>query len=377
VIERMATEGAYVTTGEPLYRIADLSSVWVQLDAYERDLSALLVGQTVRIAIESLSDESFEGRVAFIDPTVDRERRTARVRVEVLNPDGRLRPGMFAQAVVHGRPGAAGERPLVVPATAPLLTGRRAIIYVEVPDTERPTYEARVVRLGPRAGDVYPVVAGLVEGERIVIRGAFVLDADLQIRGGTSMMMGPDDNDEGLWDQAIDLPSSERSKLRPVVVAYLELQRALSADDLPGAKQAAESLVKNTAPVSLEKPANAKEAWPALARDLGQHAQHIAQASSLEKARGGFEALSGQLNTLLRRFGNPLDRPLSIAFCPMASGKGAKWIQEGKEIENPYFGKAMQSCGEIRETASPSAYLPVPIAPRRPTPSAAPQGHQH
>jgi membrane fusion protein, copper/silver efflux system len=377
VIERLATEGAYVTTGEPLYRVADLSAVWVQLDAYERDLPALRAGQNVRITVESLPAESFEGRVTFIDPIVDPERRTARVRVEVVNREGRLRPGMFAQAVVQGQPGTAIERPLVIPQTAPLFTGRRAIVYVEVPEAERPTYEARIVRLGPRAGDVFPVVAGLSEGERIVTRGAFVLDADLQIRGGTSMMVGPDDTDEGPWDQAIEIASSERRKLRPVVTAYLELQQALSLDDLSGAKRASDSLSKQTARVSIARPQAASEAWQRLARDLGQHALHIAQADSLEAARGGLEAISGQMLVLLRQLGNPLDRPLSIAFCPMATGRGATWIQGGTDIENPYFGQAMRDCGEIREHVQPSTYVPQPARSPRPPPTAAPQGHQH
>jgi membrane fusion protein, copper/silver efflux system len=377
VIERLATEGAYVTMGEPLYRVADLSRVWVQLDAYERDLPALQVGQLVRVTVEALPSESFEGRVAFIDPTVDSQRRTARVRVEVVNREGRLRPGMFAQAVVQGDPGTAAERPLVIPHTAPLFTGRRAIVYVEVPLAQRPTYEARIVRLAPRAGDVYPVVAGLVEGERIVSRGAFVLDADLQIRGGTSMMVGPDDTDEGPWDQAIEIPSTERRTLRPVVVAYLELQQALSRDDLSGAKKASASLAKHTAEVRIARPRAASETWLALARQLGQHGQHISQADSLESARGEFEALSAQLMALLRRFGNPLDRELSIAVCPMAAGRGATWIQDGMQVENPYFGQVMRDCGEIRESVRPGAYRAQPTAPRRAPPTAAPEGHQH
>lgn len=378
VLERVATEGAYVSTGDALYRIADLSRVWVQLDAYQRDLPAIEEGQAVRIAVESLPDEVFEGKVAFIDPTVDSARRTARVRVEVANREGRLRPGMFVQAVVHGQSAAAtSERPLVVPQTAPLFTGRRSVVYVEVAEADRPTYEARVVRLGPRAGDVYPVVAGLVEGERVVSRGAFVLDADLQIRGGNSMMAGPDDTDEGPWDEVIDIPASERRKLAPVVEAYQDLQQALSLDDLPAAKRAAESLVEHAARVKLERPQAASEAWLALSRELGQRALHIARADSLEVARGAFEVLSAHMKALLRSFGNPLDSSLSLAFCPMASGQGAAWIQRGPEVENPYFGHAMRDCGEIHETLPPGAHLPRPVAPRRPPPAAAPEGHKH
>src|SRR5690606_28037673 len=127
-------------------------------------------------------------KVTFIDPTLDPSKRTAKVRVVVDSKKGKLRPGMFAEAVVQDATAAGAEPPLVVPASAPLFTGHRALVYVEVPNTEAPTYEPRVVRLGPRTGAVYPVVAGLGEGERVVTRGAFALDADLQIRGGASML---------------------------------------------------------------------------------------------------------------------------------------------------------------------------------------------
>ncbi len=222
ITERLATEGQYVTTGTPLYRVADLSKVWVQLDAYESDLPKLAVGRAVKLSIDALPGETIEGKVAFVNPVVDPRTRTARVRVEVENPKGELRPGMYAEAVVAGRTdvaaagqGAQAQRPrslapapsrvregeltagqaapLVIPKTAPLFTGRRSVVYVEVPNAAQPTYEARVVQLGPLSDDLYPVVSGLREGERVVTEGAFALDADLQIRGGASMMTLPDD----------------------------------------------------------------------------------------------------------------------------------------------------------------------------------------
>lgn len=190
VIERLATQGSYVETGSGLYRVADLSTLWVQLDAYESDLPVLKAGQEVRLKVEAAPGEQFTGRVTFVDPIVDPKTRTARVRIEVKNRDRRLRPGMFVEASVQSdaRGAPAEEAPLVVPATAPLFTGRRSVVYVEVPDAEQPTYEARVITLGPRMGELYPVLTGLHEGERVVVHGAFAIDADLQIRGGPSMM---------------------------------------------------------------------------------------------------------------------------------------------------------------------------------------------
>ncbi|MBL4635109.1 MAG: efflux RND transporter periplasmic adaptor subunit, partial [Kofleriaceae bacterium] len=235
VLERLATEGSYVKTGTGLLQIADLTSLWVQLDAYESDLPLLSIGQEVSLKVEALPGESFSGRVMFVDPVINQRTRTTRVRVEVKNTDGKLRPNMFAEAVVKGNQGDAHHSQLVIPDTAPLFTGRRSLVYVEVPNSERPTYDARLVRLGPKMGDVYPVIAGLAEGDRVVTHGAFTLDADLQIRGGRSMMTAPDDTGDGPYDKIVSIPTKYEKPLAKVVSSYLSLHEALASDDLEAA----------------------------------------------------------------------------------------------------------------------------------------------
>ena len=379
VIERIATEGAYVSTGTPLYRLANLSTLWLQLDAYESDLSGVALEDSVRVMVDALPGEDFEGKVAFIDPTIDPRTRTARVRVVLDNAEGRLRPGMFAQATVATGAVADGRSPLVVPATAPLFTGRRAILYVEVRDGDRTAYEARTVRLGPRLGDFYPVVAGLSEGERVVSRGAFALDADLQIRGGASMMTSPDDSAEGVWDAAIELSAGQRGQLAPIVTAYLAVQEALAADSLSEAKAGAERLIAAIATVSFERLREAAAAWAEVSAGLGQHGRHVKMATDLEGARSGFEGLSQEVEVLLRRFGNPLDTPLNVAFCPMAVGsEGASWVQRGTEIENSYFGASMRDCGEIQHQVPAGSFLSPPADSSATRQAPAPAGgHQH
>ena len=357
VIERLATEGAYVSTGTPLYRVADLRTLWVQLDAYESDLSRLSVGQPVTVSVDALPGEQFEGRVTFIDPTLDARRRTAKVRVQVANRDGRLRPGMFAEATVATHEASGEQRPLVVPATAPLFTGRRAIVYAEVRVGDAVAYEPRTVRLGPRLGDVYPVVAGLSEGDRVVTRGAFALDADLQIRGGPSMMTGADDREQAS-SGAIDLPPSAAVTLAPVVSAYLSVQVALADDDLPQSVKAAEALIRSVTQVKLSRPSDAVAAWAPIAEALRVHARHVVRAGDLEGARQGFEPLSEAVIRLLATFGNPLDGPVRLAHCPMAAGsEGAQWVQQGAEVDNSYFGASMLTCGEVRQEVAPGGFL--------------------
>lgn len=371
VLERLTTEGAYVTTGAPLYRIADLSRLWVQLDAYESDLSRIAVGQEVRVRVEALPGEEFEGKVAFIEPTLDATRRTTQVRVEVNNRNGRLRPGMFAATTLSARASETSDdgarQPLVVPATAPLFTGRRAVVYVEVQDGDHLAYEARTVRLGPRLGDYYPVVAGLSEGERVVVRGAFVVDADLQIKGGPSMMTGSDDAAD-VWEGIVELPAAERIKFAPILEAYLATQKALAEDDLGGAQRAARGVSASVARVEFPASSRATKTWPGLAASLRKHAESVAAAGDLESARAGFEALSEAVATLVRHFGNPLDEPLHVAFCPMAFGsRGATWLQRGETIDNAYFGASMRTCGEVQHEVAPGSYLmsPEPVKGER------------
>lgn len=358
IMERMATEGAYVQTGTPLYRIVNLNTLWIQLDAYESDLPRLALGQTVQIEVDAFSSETFDGKITFIDPTLDAQKRTARVRVEVDNTDGRLRPGMFAQAMVEA--GGTEKSSLIIPASAALFTGRRSIVYVEVPGAERPTYEPRNVRLGPRLGDFYPVVAGLSEGERVVSRGAFVLDADLQIKGGASMMSAPDDREAREDDDFVELSGAELKLLEPVMAAYLGVQRALAADDHTAAKEAAGQLLTGLAEVKFDKSASAAEAFKKISSPLGQHGKHVSMSKDIEEARLGFENLSRAAADILRVFGNPLPNPVVLAHCPMALGtNGADWIQEGKVIDNSYFGASMRTCGDVVHVVDPGTHLSV------------------
>lgn len=353
VIERVATEGAYLDVGAPLYRLSDLSTLWVQLDAYEQDLSRLAVGQEVSLAVEALPGVLFAGQVAFIDPTLDASRRTSRVRVQVDNPSGQLRPGMFAEAVVLA---PSQDSPLVIPATAPLFTGRRSIVYVETAMADgRRAYEPRTVRLGTRLGEVYPVVAGLSEGERVVSRGAFAIDADLQIQGGQSMMSAPDDRGLG-GEEPTMLSAAQRRVFAPVVQAYLDVQTALAADDLPAAQQASDALVQAVTQVQAE--GAAEMVWDALAADMRTPAAAIGAAENIEGARAAFEGLSVVAERLLRQLGNPLSTPVRVAHCPMAMGSdGARWLQRGEEIDNAYFGATMRRCGEIVAEVESGMYL--------------------
>jgi Cu(I)/Ag(I) efflux system membrane fusion protein len=377
VIERLATEGAYVRAGTGLYRVADLRRIWVQLDAYESDLPLLRLGQGVELEVSALPGDTFSGTVTFVDPVLDARTRTARVRIEVSNKDRSLAPGMFAEAIVKGRE-EGGEQPLLIPESAPLFTGRRSLVYVERRAEDRYIYEARVVRLGARVGEYYPVIAGLGEGERIVTHGAFAIDADLQIRAGSSMMTVPDDTETGPYDDVTPVPKEYEVALGQVLEHYLALHRALASDDLAAAKGSMQKAVTATEKLHAKGPGAFADGWQAISRQLLVHGKHLGHASTLDEARLPFRDVSQQIATLLRVFGNPLEDTVHLAFCPMAlNNEGAEWVQRSATIENPYFGASMHRCGEVHNAVVHGSYLPAKGGSQEPPRAAPAGGHNH
>jgi RND family efflux transporter MFP subunit len=184
VSERKVTQGQYVNTGDVLYTVTDLSTVWVKADIYETDLPQVRVGQSVEIMSESLPGSKLRGQVGFLEPMVNAQTRTTAARIQVANPGMRLRPGMFVQARFVL---AAGENALAVPRSAVVNTGERQVVYVA---RGNGVFEAQAVQLGAVAGDYYPVLAGLRGGERIVTEGNFLMDSQTRITGGMGGMFG-------------------------------------------------------------------------------------------------------------------------------------------------------------------------------------------
>ncbi|MHC4783365.1 MAG: efflux RND transporter periplasmic adaptor subunit, partial [Planctomycetota bacterium] len=257
VIDKKATEGTYVKTGTPIYTIADLSKLWVLMDAYESDLAWIQYGQAVEFSTPSLPGQVFSGRVSFISPVLNDQTRSVKVRAVLDNTESKLKPNMLVSAFVktpvteqgpamatdlvgkwicpmHGQivKDAAGAcdicgmdlvaaeslgltkevgsmLPLVVPASAALITGRaldKAVVYVQVEGADKPTFVGKEVTLGPRAGDYYIVRSGLMEGERVVTNGNFKIDSEMQIRAKPSMMTSPT---EALQEQVKVMPGEQ------------------------------------------------------------------------------------------------------------------------------------------------------------------------
>jgi membrane fusion protein, copper/silver efflux system len=409
VTGRMVSEGDYVETGGVLFRIADLSTVWVILDAYEIDTPWLRYGQPLTFTTDALPGRSFEGRISFIPPVLEQATRTFRLRVNVPNGDLALRPGMFVTARVRARVAGEGlvidpswegkwispmhpeivkdgpgqcdvcgmdlvpaadlgykmtkdvEAPLVVPASAVLQTGRRAVVYVEVPDRDEPVYEGREIVLGPRAGDVFLVVSGLNEGERVVTNGAFKIDSSLQLLAKPSMMSAP----ETEAPPAIEASLEMKEALGGLLEAYFPVWRALAGDDLASARESASKLEASThRHHGLPGDPIGSEFFERMLADLSKSAAGIASADDIGKARKVFEDASNALIRGVRTVGPPTGFTVHLAFCPMTfEGRRADWLQDDDALLNPYFGAAMLRCGEFEALNLPSAPAAAPQAP--------------
>jgi Cu(I)/Ag(I) efflux system membrane fusion protein len=272
VIEKNVRQGQYVKEGDVLYRIANLDPVWLYLDLYEYDVGSVQVAQAVDVAVEALPGEKFTGKVVFIDPFLDEKTRTVRARVNLPNLERMLRPGMYASVVIRAplmadgtvaptglegkylcpmhpeivreKPGdceicemalekvpqrkAATKKngheghemevmPLAIPASAVLDTGRRKITYRQANEG---AFELIELDLGPRAdgtddhgnkASYFVVKSGLKAGDRLVVRGGFLLDSQRQIEGMPSLLF-PEGQKGGQLHSGHDMPTPKASK---------------------------------------------------------------------------------------------------------------------------------------------------------------------
>ena len=187
VTTKKVNVGDYVSQGASLFDIANLSRVWVLFDAYESDLPFLNVGNTVSFSLQALPDKDFNSTIRFIDPVIDPVSRVAKVRVEVDNSGGKLKPEMFATGIVKANLNAYKDK-LVIPRSAVLWTGKRSVVYVKQSDSDELHFRMREIETGPMLGNSYVVISGLEEGEEIVSDGTFSVDAAAQLEGKPSMM---------------------------------------------------------------------------------------------------------------------------------------------------------------------------------------------
>ncbi|WJJ96424.1 efflux RND transporter periplasmic adaptor subunit [Algibacter luteus] len=394
VMSRNVELGDYIKAGGNLFDIANLSTVWVMFEAYEADIPWIHVGDKVNFTIQAIPGKNFEGKITYVDPFVSSKTRVAKVRVEVNNPSNKLLPEMYASGIIRAKMKGM-ENTIVIPKSAVLWTGKRAVVYVKVPHEKTISFVYREITLGPDMGQFYSVKEGLEEGEIVATNGVFRIDASAQLLGQKSMMnpdggkvnvghnhggmgMDGDAKDDGVdhskmdmgdskmegetdhsnmemetdhtdMDQRITTTDAFKSQLEQVFKAYIKLKDAFVGDDGSTANASAKTLLNAMNKVDMKQLSdhNAHNHWMTISKEITESATSISKISDIKKQRSHFKHLSAHLSKGVKLFG--VNQKVYEQFCPMAdSNKGAYWLSLNEQIKNPYYGSKMLTCGDTK-----------------------------
>ena len=190
VINKIAVDGARVTAGEPLFEIANLDRLWIQADVYESELQFIRMGAPTTTTLSHIPGRTWTGRVTFIAPTVDPMTRTVKVRTELDNADGAVKPDMFGDVVIQ----QPERRVIVVPDSAVLQTGTRSVVFIVRGDG---TFEPREITTGTKEEQSYEVRSGLAAGEKVVTQANFLIDSESRLKAALAQMNAPGGHQHG------------------------------------------------------------------------------------------------------------------------------------------------------------------------------------
>ena len=320
VVKRYVYEGQYVQEGEKLFEVADFSTMWFQFIAYEQDLPSLKLDQKVTVRTAALPDKVFHAQIKFIDPNIDDTTRSARVRVEIDNPNRELRHKLYGEGIVE----LEAPEVIAVPKNAVLWPGDSPRVYV---DLGNGAYQQRLVILGRAGNDFLEVLEGVKEGERVVASGGMLIDSQAHLQN----VSAPAEESPPLPDPAMSMNAQQHEALEKFLAAMADLADTLARDDL-GAFDAAIAKL------------------PPLPEDFPKVSAPSVPAADLAAARLSFLPLSEAAANYAMQVRGHFPK-LRIFRCPMSqmAGEGipknAKWIQLSANLRNPFMGQEMLGCG--------------------------------
>ncbi len=368
VVSKNVNLGDYINRGQAIYKVADLSRVWVLFDVYEADMPWIKKGDEITFTVSSLPGQQFEGKVSFIDPTIDPKTRVAKARVEVKNSDMMLKPEMFASGKVISTVKNASDA-LVVPKSAVMWTGERSVVYVKNSSDNGINFIMREITLGPALGETYLVREGLQPGEEIATSGTFSIDAAAQLAGKPSMMSpeggtvmtGHNHGEMSSANESMQMENTKmemtydvddkfKKQIKAVYSAYLPVKDALVASNAAQVQQSATKLKSELGNVNMELlKGEAHNVWMSYLNPLQKAIDKMTSNLDLKVQREALIPLTNNLFKSIKTFEvNGLQG--YYQFCPMADdNKGAYWLSAEDDVKNPYFGDAMLTCGEVVE----------------------------
>lgn len=353
VNQKRVAVGDYLSTGEVLFDVQNLYSLWALFDVYENDLPNVRVGQTINFTTPSTPNKIFKAKITFVNPVIDPNTRAATIRAEVSNTTGKLKPEMFVtgELATYQKTSA-----LTVPKSAVLWTGQRSVVYVKIPDTDIPSFEYREIEIADATASGYAVVSGLAYGEEVVTNGAFVIDASAQLNNQVSMMnknvMAKNAiHSTHLPDYTSTTPQIFKEQLTAIASSYLLLKDALVASDQQKAAENVNDILGKAQKVDMSLVKDkAHIYWMEQLKAIQSHGKKIGESEDIEEQRKQFDFLSQALIKSLKVFGVEGDT-FYVQHCPMANDNdGADWLSKHKKILNPYFGEKMLTCGTVQDT---------------------------
>lgn len=369
VAERKVNAGDYVSQGQVLFDMADLSQLWAIFDVYEADLSWISMGDQVEFTTQAMPGKTFNGRISFIDPVMDPSTRVTKIRVELPNSGMQFKPEMFVNGILRSGQKSSGEQ-LIIPKSAVLWTGTRSVVYVKVPGAAEPTFKMQEVTLGNALQNSYEVVSGLTSGAEVVTNGAFSVDAAAQLEGKTSMMNpegGATNTMPGMdMSDHYKVASSEQKasagitktsinmdfimQLNEVYDQYIFLKNSLVQSDANKAKEASKNMGAALSKVNMSLlNGAAHQQWMDIVREMNSQLSKISKSNDVQEQRIAFSVLSDAFYKAVKNFGL-MKKTVYYQFCPMFNKTGAYWLSESADIRNPYYGQSMLTCGETKET---------------------------
>ena len=342
---RMATLGDYVKEGTKLFEVVDLSRVWIVFDAYESEIPWIKNGDNVNFKISSIAGKTYKGKIDFIDPLINAKTRTASVRIDFNNSDKLLKPEMFAEGRFTAKL-PINEAKIIVPKSAVMWTGQRSVVYTKVPETNKPTFQSREITLGLDLGTHYIVDEGLEENEEIVVNGTFSVDASAQLAGKNSMM----NQQTSAYVGKYHVSEGFKQKLTFFFHQYIELKNALVETNFKLAQQKTKVIQQKLKTLDKsELHDEAHELWMTNYDVIDKSLTDILSSKDITEQRSFFKVFSETLAITIESFGVHGIKVYKD-YCPMAiNDKGAVWLSEIEEIQNPYFGDKMLKCGEVKK----------------------------
>ena len=342
-----AKAGDYVKSGQMLFEVTDLSTVWVIFDAYEKDLPFIKVGDEIEFT--TADNETYKTKISFISPLINPQKRTYDVRGKVNNSGGKLKTGMFVQGIINAKLNIK-DKILIVPKSAVLWTGQRSIVYVKVSGKTPPTYALRIVELGNDLGAYYEIKSGLNEGEEVVTNGAFTIDAAAELAGNYSMLNLPEDNIPQNIGK-IELDDDTKNILNQILDAYDILTDDLVSASSEMAAVQAQKIHDLAQKINVNKiPESVRKDFEEQLNIIIQQSENMVKMNNIDMQRKHFQYVSEALIKIEKSVKSS-DKKRYVQFCPMYNNNnGAFWISDIKEIKNPYYGSQMLTCGETKDS---------------------------